>query len=212
MKYTIIIPTMYFHNSEMEIMLDIYENCSYIEKVLIINNTSDISVYFEHPKVFVVNVGHNIFVNPAWEVGALLAKTEGIVLANDDIIIKDNLNKLFEQVSNISLKDKVIGASINCYRNKRLYEGSIIVEENTSQTMHYGFGAFMFVERDTFLSVKIPKELKVWYGDAILFRKLVTYNFKGIEIVTEFGGTSHRINLAGFARKEKDIYEHEIGL
>jgi len=212
MKYTVIIPTMYFHNLEMGIMLDRYEDCPHIEKVLIINNTNDKSVYFKHPKALVINIGSNIFVNPAWRVGALLAETKRIVLANDDIIIKGDLNKLFEQVSNISLKNKVIGASINCYRKKGLYEGSIVIEKNPSPRMNYGFGVFMFVEKDTFLSVKIPKEIKVWYGDKILFKKLAAYSFKGVEIVTEFGGTSHKINLAGFAQKEKEIYRHEIGL
>ena len=211
-KVTIIIPTMYFHNSEMEIMLDRYEDCPYIEKVLIINNTNDTFVYFKHSKVFTFNVGHNIFVNPAWKIGVLLANTKKIALVNDDIIIKGDLNKVFEQVFDISLKNTVIGPSVSCYKNKGLYEGDIIIEKTISPKMNYGFGVFMFMEKDTFLSIKIPKELKVWYGDMLFFRKLTTYNFKGVEIITEFGGTSRKINLDEFPQKEKEIYKHEIKL
>jgi len=210
MKYTVIIPTMYFHNSEMGIMLDRYEDCPHIEQVLIINNTNDKSVYFKHPKVFVLTVGHNIFVNPAWRAGALLARTKGLVLVNDDIIMKGDLNKLFELVSNIQLKNKVIGPSMDCYRQKRLYEGDIVIEKNTFPKMNYGFGVFMFIQKNTFLSVEIPKEIKVWYGDMILFKKLAAYTFKGVEVVTEFGGTSSKINLKGIAKKEKEIYKHEF--
>ena len=206
-QYTIIIPTMYFHNTTLETMLLKYEQCPYVKEVLIVNNNASGKVDFNFSKVRVIGIGLNLYVNPSWKFGIKMAATENIVLANDDILIEGNLKELFVEVSKINLNNAVVGSSLHCYKEKGLSIGKIRVSPYNALKMSHGFGTFMILTKKSFRKVYIPKEIKVWYGDMIMFDQLTTYVFEGLEIITKFAGTSSKVNLKGFARKEKLIYE-----
>lgn len=205
-KYTIIIPTMYFYSKELQRMIDIYEQIDAVYEILIVNNNNVLKVNLNGLKVRTIGIGVNLYVNPSWRFAATLAKTNNLVFVNDDIYVKGDLNELFAAVTKLGLRNKVIGASRHAFKEKELWEGSFVLEESNKRTLPHGFGVFMFMDRKTYLDSHFPKGLKVWYGDMVLYKMFRPYDFKGLEIVTEFAGTSKKIDLTGFAAKEKFIY------
>ncbi len=204
-KYTVIVPTMYFHNEELERMILRYEQCDYIEEILIVNNNRNLKKNFVGNKVRTIGVGVNIYVIPAWNLGIVFSKTEKVILANDDIFLDCDFNDLMVQINDVDLKGKIIGPASTCYDKRFTNIGMQIVKSKSAMFPH-GFGVFIILTKKDYQSVSIPKEMKVWYGDKLLYEKLKSYCFEGVQIKTGFAGTSRLINLLGIATKERLLY------
>ena len=89
----------------------------------------------------------------------IIAKNENILIINDDLFIKDIdsiMTKLLE--SNFDL----VGLNLNDTNSSN----GIIIREKKDY-MGEGFGCFLFLKKNNY--VTIPNDLKVWYGDRILF-------------------------------------------
>jgi len=202
-KCTIIIPTMWFHVEKLKLMLSIYNDIQSVGEILIVDNDSTKTPELSFSKVRLIGDGTNLFVNPSWLLGVKEAKFESVVLVNDDIIIKDNLNSLFENIICILCEGRIVGADVTCYTN---VESKLALRKRPVKnklSMGYGYGVFMFVKKSTFLNTPIPNDIKVWYGDHILYYKNEAWCFSGVKIETAMRGTTSRINLSGVARKEK---------
>lgn len=206
-QYTVIIPTMFYHPEQLQKMLDVYETIPSICEVLIVNNNKVLEIDLKGVKSRKIGLGINLFVNPSWRLGATVAKTENIILANDDMYVKGDIEKLLQAISKEKLEGKVFGPAATSFRQKgSLYKGDLILEECHKRPFNYGFGVFMILTKTDYLKTICPKEIKVWYGDMILYNTLQPWNFKGIEIVTQFAGTTSKIDLRGVALKEKRLY------
>ncbi len=206
MKYSIIIPTMYFHVEQLHEMLTVYNAIPSVGEILIINNDKAKEVYFPLSKVRTIGNGVNKYVNPSWTFGVKEAKYDNIILANDDITIKGNLPLLLEHVSYLLREGVIIGVGEKCYENKisniKIVERPIFNKTN----MGYGFGVFMCIRKATFLNTPIPDDFLVWYGDHILYYKNKAWIFTGVQITTSMRGTTSKIDLSGFAVKEKRAF------
>ena len=133
---------------------------SIIDEIIIIdNNPQSRPLLPTNEKLIVLTRNINIYVNPAWNWGVSVAKNENIILINDDIFIKDIdsiMTKLLE--SNFDL----VGLNLNEINSSN---GVVISEKK--DYMGEGFGCFLFFKKKNYVS--IPNDLKVWYGDRILF-------------------------------------------
>ena len=155
MKYfSIVIPTMWL-SDKLYHMLERYESDDHVKEVIVINNdplkTPDLSMY---KKVSMHTRGYNIFVNPAWNWGASMAKYN-LIIANDDILI-ENTWKVFDLIS--SCEFNIVGAKIAESEG----EGKVQQIKNFPSN---SYGCFMYVKDYKI----IPDELKIWYGDRIQF-------------------------------------------
>jgi hypothetical protein len=211
MKYSVIIPTMYFHVGQLTSMLAVYERIVWIGEVLIINNNTEKQVDFNFSKVRVIGDGVNKYVNPSWKFGVENAKYENIVLANDDITINGNLSKLFYLTSFLLAPNIVIGASTRCYpefaantENVKLHKQQV---KNKKKITH-GFGVFMMMKKSTFQNTNIPEDFLVWYGDHILCLVNEAWEFSGVDIITSMRGTTSRINLKNQAILERNAFRN----
>jgi hypothetical protein len=211
MKYSVIIPTMYFHVGQLTSMLAVYERIMWIGEVLIINNNKEKQVDFNFSKVRVIGDGVNKYVNPSWKFGVENAKYENIVLANDDITINGNLSKLFYLTSFLLAPNIVIGASTRCYpefaantENVKLHKQQV---KNKKKITH-GFGVFMMMKKSTFQNTNIPEDFLVWYGDHILCLVNEAWEFSGVDIITSMRGTTSRINLKNQAILERNAFRN----
>lgn len=154
--FSVVIPTMWY-GTELISMLKKYETSVYVKEIIIIDNNPkdsiDLSMF---KKVKIYTKGENIYVNPAWNLGASLAKYE-LILANDDIII-DNIDTVFNSLCNSDYD--IVGVEIKeCTQNE-----SIIIDTiNTFPANSYG--CFMYIKN----YVYIPEQFKIWYGDNFLF-------------------------------------------
>lgn len=213
MKYSVIIPTMYFHKEQLVSMLSLYNSIDYIGEILIINNNSDLAVQFnEYKKVKTIGTGVNMYVNPSWSFGVKNAKFDKIILVNDDITVMGDLSSLLEKVAYILREGVIVGVGEKCYSNEvsriQLIKRPIIDKTR----MGYGFGVFMCMSKSTFLNTPIPDAFLVWYGDHVLYYKNTAWVFEGVCIITGMRGTTSKINLSGFAAKEKQAFKHFLNL
>ena len=156
---SIIIPTMWIPSLFCDAITE-YLLSSIIDEIIIIdNNPQSRPLLPTNEKLIVLTRNINIYVNPAWNWGVSVAKNENIILINDDIFIKDIdsiMTKLLE--SNFDL----VGLNLNEINSSN---GVVISEKK--DYMGEGFGCFLFFKKKNYVS--IPNDLKVWYGDRILF-------------------------------------------
>lgn len=206
MKYSVIIPTMYFHVSKLQQMVALYDSIDLIGEILIVNNCKERAVVFTSDKVREIGNGINLFVNPSWKLGVAEAKYENVILSNDDIVVHGDLRQLLDTVGLFNLENKIIGPSKYCYTKYDAKVSSIKlsrVKTRSKREINYGFGVFMIMKKDLFINTPIPNDFLIWYGDHILFLKNEAWEFSGLVIETEMRGTTSKLNLNGFALKER---------
>lgn len=152
--YSIVIPTMWV-SDKIHDMLLIYEKSYHVKEVILIDNNPlkkpDLSKY---TKIKYYTKGHNIYVNPSWNWGASLAN-EKLIIANDDIFI-NNLDEVLKEISNSDYD--IIGVNL-------IRDGESVKIETIDHFPAQSYGCFMFVKKYFY----IPEQLKIWYGDNILF-------------------------------------------
>lgn len=154
--FSIVIPTMWMSN-KLYSMLIKYEKCEYIKEVIIIDNDPDHTMDLtEFTKIRYYSKGKNIFVNPAWNWGYSLSKYN-LILANDDILIH-NLDDVMRLIS--QMKYDIIGIS-----TEKEVNNTTLRIESISQFPQKNYGCFLYVKN----YVYIPDQIKIWYGDDILF-------------------------------------------
>lgn len=207
MKYSVIIPTMYFHVEQLTKMLIVYESIVCIGEVLIINNNKEKQVDLNFSKVRTIGNGNNLYVNPSWTYGAENAKFDNIIIANDDINIIGNLESLLNVLLTILNDNRVFGPSMYCFdKFNKNTNGQIKIKPSVSKSkfvINYGFGVFMCMTKTLFQNTNIPDDFKIWYGDHILYLRNEPWEFSGINIKTNMRGTTSKLNLYDFMVSEK---------
>lgn len=205
MKYSVVIPTMWKAPQQLKEMLMVYEECPLVHEVLLIDN-----VGFNHHKVSkyrkvrVLNDGKNLFVNPSWNLGVKEATCERVILANDDIFINE-FNILLYVVDSCLKKGVIIGLDKECFAQKRtIMVGEIEIRKAVGER-GYGFGVFMVFYKESY--IPIPEELKVWYGDTLLYNSLNPYLIIGIDVETKMRTTSRTMDLRMQHKFETKYYE-----
>ena len=196
--FSIIIPTMW-KSDKIFRMLPIYQKSEYVKEIIIIDNNpieKKIKLH-NRKKIRYYAQKKNIYVNPSWNLGYTLSE-HNLILANDDVIINDfdNVIKLIS-----STDYDIIGLGI--FGNKR--ERPIRIE-TINNFPFMGYGYFMYVKEYS----HIPKQLKIWYGDKILFDKSKKRGvIRNADIEYDKGKTINSDNQKlrnNVARKDIEIY------
>ena len=162
-SFAIIIPTMWC-SPLLNQMLPVYCASQLVKEVIIIDNNPRMKPkdLFSHPKIICLPQPHNIFVNPAWNLGVSYTDQYPI-LANDDIqvsglrILLEEIQKLFENKA-----FDLIGASVN---NLGKWNGMVMPYNKSNGFPRRSFGCFMACRKYHY----IPEQLKVYSGDVFLF-------------------------------------------
>ena len=203
MKFTIIIPTMWKCTPFLKEMVIRYDACDLVEEILIINNDEKARIELESNKVRILGTGDNMFVNPAWNLGVKEAKTEMVVLANDDIYFNTPCS-LFRMLYSFLPKGFVAGFDSSCF-TRTIPNDFYGLVKTDSKKLPYGFGFFMVLLKEDYKP--IPKELKVWFGDTYLYRDLTSCLIKGLPVIAKRGTTSKTMDLKDQHRIEKTYFE-----
>lgn len=165
MKFSIIIPTMWF-SDHLKQMIRIYLSTAQVSEVIIIDNRPSHNFLdgLQHHKLIIIKQDENIFVNPAWNLGVATANYMPI-LANDDILIS-NLPLLLQHIDNAFTNQKfdLIGASVNNYGPSL---APVNLYDKTRGFPRRSFGCFMAVRNYSY----IPEQLRVYSGDVFLFER-----------------------------------------
>ena len=163
-----------------------YISSEFINDIIIIDNNPNNKFDFpKSDKIKYLCKGHNIFVNPAWNWGVLESKNENLIIANDDIYIQ-NLDDILKKV--LELDYKILGLDYENINKKN--EISIVKSEGH---MKRGFGCFFFIKKKNY--IQIPEELKIFYGDIILYNSLKSrHKFSSMGISIELSKTIKSTN------------------
>lgn len=164
---SVIIPTMWKFAPFLDFLVDVV-NCRFVSDVIVINNDNSATPQHEiflHPKLLVLDYGENIFVNPAWNVGVMYAKSNLICLANDDIIYDV---RVFHKVIQYYQQDH------GCYgiSSRLAIDGDMEFLPAQGQDL-FGFGQLMFLHKSKWID--LPPGLNVWYGDNFIFDIMSKY-------------------------------------
>lgn len=187
---SIIIPTLWKSNCIFDTIRD-FSHCNQpgAELIIIDNANSDFTFYADG--LTVIKQPENIFVNPAWNLGVEMAKNDTICLLNDDILI--NIDTLFNNVPKFP-EYGIVGFDANRNLTQTINNDDDIwqLEEATCRSL--GFGCMMIMPKAHY--EPIPPELKIFFGDDILYwlnrdhfkRKI--YNVTNLHAIGELSKTS----------------------
>lgn len=95
-QFSIIIPTLQRSAELRPLVAQLAEHPRVLE-VIVINNASA-PLQWASPRVRVLQQGHNIFVNPAWNLGVREARGRLVAIVNDDIEMPNSLLHLASEL------------------------------------------------------------------------------------------------------------------
>jgi hypothetical protein len=169
-KIDIVIPTMWRAPAFLDALAG-YANSPAIGKIVLIDNDPSMRPAISAillDRLTVVSHADNTYVNPAWNEGVSLCRSEIICIANDDILIDD---ALFEIIATLDWQAHRIGivglASLEPDAHHETQIMRVVIDTSIPLGKQIpSFGACIFMPRRNYSP--IPPELKVWYGDDFL--------------------------------------------
>lgn len=195
--FSVVIPTLQI--PDMRPLLNMYCSHHLVDEVIIVNNATQ-PLRASHPRLRVLNQERNIYVNPAWNLGAEEARSNFLVLSNDDILFSGRVIDLAARA--LHLPVGVVGPHESCFH--RQVDGRMWISPTYLRTT--GFGTLMFLRRDHY--VPIPDDLRVWCGDDWLFTRQARTNvhLRGARIETRMSSTAGSLEFDTIKGADGDTY------
>jgi len=163
-KFTVVVPTMWKYQPFTTFLEDLVK-FDLVDEVILINNNppaTPVHPVLGHKKIRVMTFGHNIGVNPAWNLGVREARNEKICIVNDDVIFDLRMFYHVDPVLTPLNGITGIGPGSAEYGQPPVTSGSIQVIPWTGQHT-FGFGCLMWIHRAAWIPV--PNGLDIYYGD-----------------------------------------------
>jgi len=199
-KYSVVIPTMWKSNKIFS-MLSIYEKSQYVEEIIIINNNYQKTPknLKKYSKLKLYTKYKNLYVNSSWNWGNKIANYN-LILANDDLIIR-RLDELIFKTSQTNYD--IIGLDADGIKRN-----SNIKIKEVKKFPRRSYGCFMLLKK----YYNIPEDLKIFFGDNILFQKSKLRGiFSGLKVDMDISKTIG-INKSFFKKiinNDKKIYKRK---
>lgn len=209
--FTFVIPTMWRYEPFTKFLRDLLDH-ELVHEVIIINNDSAKTPTLpNHDKLRLIDNGRNIYVNPSWNQGVRLSKTENVVITNDDIIFDLRVLKRVQEIN-----DPNFGLACLCpgeayYKQPPFKDGTIDIVPWTGWNL-FGFGQLMFIKKSQ--HVNIPYQLQIYYGDDWILQNAID-NFRNVYAITNilhytpFAVTSHEIVTKVFNTDNQTLLSQE---
>jgi len=203
-KFSIIVPTMWIPEKFTEAIKK-YLKSSLLQEIIIIdNNPSQRPILPKDDRIKILTKGYNIFVNPAWNWGVQTSKMENLIILNDDLVI-ENINNVFETLTECDFD--LVGLD---YRNLNLGNGVMLKEKKGDMTN--GFGCFLYIKKYKYIT--IPEDIKIWYGDRILFNTIpnkgeISFDKTQIELSRTIKSSNDFIHIIN---KDKENFKKWISI
>lgn len=167
---SVIMPTMWIGSYYNE-MLKQFNDHPLVGEIIIIDNDPDIS----DPSVLALSkVKHypqsqNIYVNPAWNLGAKLAQYDKLCLYSDDVKFGMGIIDRIEEY--ITPQFGLIGFKGECVWETThiLYDDGKKAMLNVTNQPNSVYATCLFVNKGSYH--EIPEDLKIYWGDTYLFYK-----------------------------------------
>lgn len=197
-QFSVIIPTL---QKSVRLLPLVQSYCLHplVGEVVIVNNASQ-PLQFRHPKVRVLQQRQNIFVNPAWNLGAREARFPFLLISNDDLTIDTRMLDAAARL--LRLPVGMIGPARSSIRRPRKTLPWVFPVYRRTP----GFGTLMFMRAVSY--VPIPEDLLIWSGDRWLFDHQTQRNvvLGGFRIETEMETTSGRREFNAIKHQDATTY------
>lgn len=183
---SVITPTMWKYERFPQNIVETL-NESVVDEYIIINN--DVSAtpqneILSHPKIKIYDFPENIYVNPAWNFGASVARNKILAFLSDDVEFD---SKIFPKTYELIEKTDNVGfiGVLTKYHHEyaKIYDdhysdGSInFLSEFPTST----FGAFFFMLKEMWKP--IPSELKIVNGECLQSNRCISLNKNNFMVV-----------------------------
>jgi hypothetical protein len=157
--FSVVIPTIR-KSANLDKLMAVYSAHPMVTEVLIVNNSGQ-PLQNLTSKVREIYCGPNIYVNPAWNMGARAATGEVLALSNDDIVIDGGL---LDYVADFLLKKSVGVVGVG---RESIEEVTVIPGIRREHIRNPYFGTLIFIPRENYIPV--PSDLLIYCGDDWLF-------------------------------------------
>jgi glycosyltransferase involved in cell wall biosynthesis len=204
-RFSVVIPTLQ-KSSRLDEVVSISASHPLVLEVLVINNAPQ-PLAWGSPKVRVLQQEQNIFVNPAWNLGAREARGEYLAIVNDDIVFDPEALTHTAQILRRGWFG-IVGPDRSTFTEQtsacpkhRLARGSGTI---------FGFGTFMCMRRADY--VQIPEEMRIWGGDdwLILNQRRPPAALLGVRFRTEMGTSSGSPAIRALRASEQETADRVL--
>lgn len=178
-KFSVIVPTMWRCNELFSRALQSYIDHDLVGEIIIVNNDPNVTPNWpslDNPKIKMVSKGYNIYCNPAWNLGAHLAKNDRLCFVNDDIEFD---TQVFDKVHPmLTSANGTIGmvTGEEKFGHPLSTDYSISFKKWEMGDHIHGFGQLFFVHKSNWEPV--PEGLDLYYGDDMIFHN---HLYKGLD-------------------------------
>lgn len=204
-RFSVVIPTLQ-KSSRLDEVVAICAEHPLVLEVLVINNAPQ-PLTWESPKVRVLQQEQNIFVNPAWNLGASEARGEYLAIVNDDVVFDP---EAFTYTARILRRGRfgIVGPGRSSFTEltstrprHRLARGSGTI---------FGFGTFMCMRRADY--IPIPEEMRIWGGDdwLVLNQRRPPAALLGVRFRTEMGTSSGSPAIQALRASEQETADRVL--
>lgn len=150
--------------------LDQYLRCPAVSKVIVVDNDPghrppDVPY---HPRLSMITLGRNIYVNPAWNLAVNLAHSELICLANDDIDVEADIMQWVSRQDWSGMN--LLGICPDPRAQLAWIQPLELPGGQCMGDISNGFGQVMWLPRCLYRPV--PDQFQIWFGDDWLARSL----------------------------------------
>lgn len=167
--FSVIIPTLQRADELSAIVAKCASHPRVLE-VLVINN-APAPLDWDSPKVRVLQQSENIYVNPAWNLGAREARGKYLAILNDDISFNTSIFEKLIPWLKLPFVG-IIGPSLQCFSA----DADRGLNLRPTLRLPPGFGTAMFMNAKNYTN--IPEQIRVYFGDDWLFQAQTGVNFK----------------------------------
>ena len=174
----------------------------YINKIHIIDNSGQKlfnqknNIQDIHNKIIVHNMEHNIYVNPSWNLGSSFTTSNNILFMNDDVYVNNTIYQYIEEallLSTVGLcsVETITVNNLEQYKNILSNQNNILsMNENFGNKRQNISGWFFAMKKN--LWKNIPHDIKIFYGDTLIYQRMRHLGFLTKNIVnTRIGHIKH---------------------
>jgi|TARA_Y100000310_G_scaffold68472_1_gene63847 hypothetical protein len=212
-KVSAIIPTLWKAKEFTDHLVDVLIEDESVGEIIIIDNApSDFS--YDNEKVVMLRQEENLYVNPSWNLGIEETDYDKFIILNDDIIIPYNF---VYQLERWLTKDRgIIGIEarsvikVDSFSSENITFLDREIALKSIVNRNWGFGIAFGGHKKSYY--KIPKNLRIWYGDDYLTGAnnevgKVNYVIDDIPIFTRMSTTSDLEEFNAIKDVDRLMYE-----
>jgi hypothetical protein len=186
--FSIIIPTMWRFAPFFNFLFDLIDHPLVHDIVLIDNDTTRTPIspaaMARLPKLTYLPQEGNLGVNGAWNLGVRHAKTKRLCILNDDLIFDLRLFKRVMGYLNPSQGNIFLcPGNVKDFGQPPVTTGTIDIIP-WDRHNRFGYGMMMFVHADNYVALPKDDQMRIYYGDNLLFELPIDAMGKTNRIIT----------------------------